>query len=53
MENNNPGKNENDSDLYANPFSNSNEKDENVVQGNQQKENIINYNILYSKKNII
>ena len=44
MENNNPGKNENDSDLYANPFSNSNEKDENVVQGNQQKENIINYN---------
>ena len=43
-ENNKSEKNENDSDLYANPFSNSIEKDENNVKGNEQKENGINEN---------
>ena len=43
-ENNKSEKNENDSDLYANPFSNSIEKDENNIKGNEQKENGINEN---------
>ena len=43
-ENNKSEKNENDSDLYANPFSNSIEKDENNIKENEQKENGINEN---------
>ena len=43
-ENNKSDKNENDSDLYANPFSNSIEKDENNIKENEQKENGINEN---------
>ena len=43
-ENNKSEKNENDSDLYDNPFSNSIEKDENNIKENEQKENGINEN---------
>ena len=49
-ENNKSEKNENDSDLYANPFSNSIEKDENNIKGNEQKENGINENENKKKK---
>ena len=55
-ENNKSDKNANDSDLsdlYANPFSNSNEKDENDIKENSQKENGINEKEEKNNLNII
>ena len=52
-ENNKPEKNEDDSELYANPFSNSNEKEENNTNENIEKENGINEKENNKKTNVI